>query len=234
MAKPLGPVMRVGVLFSGGKDSCLAQHIAGQHHEVVCLITVLSKNPESYMFHTPNVHMTSLQAEAMGLPIVTRSTAGVKEEELADLKGTISDAVQLHGIEGVVTGAVGSVYQSTRVQRICDEIDLQCLNPLWQMDQLEVLRRVLDLGFEVIISGVFAMPLDEEWLGRTLDEGMVEELGDLQQRYEINPAGEGGELETTVLDGPTFRRRIQVEQASSSFHRDSGVLTIEDARLVEK
>ncbi len=227
-------MMKVGVLFSGGKDSCLAQHIAGHHHEVVCLITVLSKNPESFMFHTPNVHVTSLQAEAMGLPIVTRATAGVKEEELLDLKGAISDAVELHGIEGVVTGSVESVYQATRVQRICDDLGLWCFNPLWQMGQLEVLRRVLDLGFEVIVSGVFAMPLDEDWLGRRLDEGMVAELVELQRRYDISPAGEGGELETTVLDGPTFRRRIQVEQASTSYHRDSGVLTIEDARLVER
>ena len=226
--------MRVGVLFSGGKDSCLAQYVAGDHHEVACLVTVLSENPESYMFHTPNVHLAPLQAEAMGLPIVTRSTAGIKEEELADLRAVIADAARLYGIEGVVTGAVESVYQATRVQRICDDLGLWCFNPLWQMDQRELLQRVLDLGFETVVSGVFAMPMDESWLGRPLDGGMVEELVELQRRYQINPAGEGGELETTVLDGPTFRQRMVIERATGSFQRDSGVYVIEDARLVAK
>ena len=84
--------MRLGVLFSGGKDSTLALHLAAEKEEVVCLITVVSKNQESYMFHTPNIDVTVLQAEALGLPLVSVATEGQKEEELADLERAIAEA----------------------------------------------------------------------------------------------------------------------------------------------
>lgn len=78
--------MRLGVLFSGGKDSTLALHKAGEKEEVVCLITIFSQNKESFMFHTANIDITALQAEALGLPLVQKVTAGKPEEELEDLE----------------------------------------------------------------------------------------------------------------------------------------------------
>src|SRR5665811_788348 len=98
--------MRLGVLFSGGKDSTFALHLAAQKEEVSCLITVVSKNKESYMFHTPNIDVTVLQAEALGLPLVSVVTEGKKEEELVDLEKAIIDAKSKFQIDGVVTGAV--------------------------------------------------------------------------------------------------------------------------------
>ncbi len=74
--------MNLCVLFSGGKDSTLALHIAAQKETVACLITVESKNVESFMFHTPNIDMTTMQAEALGLPLVKVETEGQKEAEL--------------------------------------------------------------------------------------------------------------------------------------------------------
>ena len=59
--------MRLGVLFSGGKDSTLALHLAAEKEEVICLITVVSKNPESYMFHTPNIDVTALAGRGVGV-----------------------------------------------------------------------------------------------------------------------------------------------------------------------
>ena len=72
--------MRLAVLFSGGKDSCFAYYKTIGTEEVVCLITLISRNPESYMFHTPNIHLTKVQAEAIGLPLLAVETEGRKEE----------------------------------------------------------------------------------------------------------------------------------------------------------
>ena len=156
--------MRLGVLFSGGKDSTLALHLASEKEQVVCLITVVSKNPESYMFHTPNIDVTALQAEALELPLVSVVTEGQKEEELADLEKAIAQAKSKYQIEGVVTGAVESVYQASRVQRICNKLDLWCFNPLWKHDQQALLETLVEKEFKVIISGIFAYPLDENGL----------------------------------------------------------------------
>src|SRR4030066_993868 len=160
--------MKLGVLFSGGKDSTLALHMTAEHEEATCLITLVSKNSESYMFHTPNIHITALQAETVGLPLVSKVTEGKKEEELKDLEQAIKDAITDHDIEGVVTGAVESVYQAERVQRICNHLGIWCFNPLWKRNQKRLLEELVEKRFNVIISGIFAYPLDETWLGKKL------------------------------------------------------------------
>jgi len=226
--------MKLGVLFSGGKDSVFACHLAKQKEEVACLITIISQNPDSYMFHTPNIRCTDLQAEAMGIPILSWTTAGRKEEELYDLAAAISAAIERYAIEGIVTGAIESVYQASRVQRICRDLGLWCCSPLWQANQVDYLYRLIREGFSVIISGVYAYPLDASWLGQTLNEERIRILQSLQKRYKINPSGEGGELETFVVDGPLFRQRIEIRKASQIYAHHRGQFIIEKAGLAEK
>ncbi|MBU7019136.1 MAG: TIGR00289 family protein [Theionarchaea archaeon] len=226
--------MKLGALFSGGKDSAYALWKAMETDEVVCLISVVSKNEESYMFHTPNIGITEVQAKATGLPLVKTFTEGVKEEELKDLKRVIEKANEMYGIEGVVTGAVESVYQATRIQRVCDELDLWCFNPLWLKDQIELLREIVENQFQVIISGIFAYPLDESWLGKMIDNNTIEKLIELKERYQISPSGEGGEIETTVLDAPFFMKRILVEDFEVKIDKYSGIYIMKNVELVEK
>ena len=226
--------MRLGVLFSGGKDSTLAMHMAAQKEEVACLITLRSKNPESYMFHTPNIDVTGLQAESLGLPLVSVTTEGQKEAELVDLKLAIDKAKAEFSLDGVVTGAVESVYQASRVQSICHNLDLWNFNPLWKHDQKKLLETIVAQNFNVIISGIFAYPLDERWLGKQLDSQMIMKLLELQNKYGISPSGEGGEIETTVLDAPLFRKRVEILDSSISARGNSGVFFIKKARLVPK
>jgi diphthine-ammonia ligase len=226
--------MRLGVLFSGGKDSTLALHLAAEKEQVSCLITLVSKNPESYMFHTPNIDMTALQAETLGLPLVSVATAGNKEEELLDLKKAIAQAKTQFKLDGVVTGAVESVYQASRIQRLCHDLDLWSFNPLWKCNQKNLLEILIVRRFQVLISGVFAYPLDEKWLGKQLDSAMIGRLIELQEKYGISPSGEGGEIETTVLDAPLFKKRIEILESEISARGNSGVYRIKQSQLVPK
>ena len=226
--------MKLAVLFSGGKDSCLAMHKAMKDNQIVCLISLISKNKESYMFHTPNIEITKAQAEAIGLPLIEHETEGEKEEELKDLKEAIKKAKEEYNIEGIVTGAIGSVYQASRIQKICNELGLECVNPLWQKDQIELLNEIVDKKFEVIISGVFAYPLGKELLGKKIDGNVIAKLKEMQEKYEINPAGEGGEIETTVLDAPFFKKKIEVADYEISYKNNSGVFIIKNIKILEK
>ncbi len=229
--------MRLGVLFSGGKDSTYALYKAmkaNDDNDAICLISVISKNPESYMFHTPNIHLVELQAKAIGLPLVKKETTGVKEEELDDLKQALAEAKKNHKIQGVVTGAVESVYQSLRIKKLCDELGLECFNPLWKKDQEELLREIVKHRFKVIISGVFAYPLGKEWVGREINDEVINELVALRQKYSISPAGEGGELETTVLDAPFFKKKINIVESDVAGESNSFVFRIKRAELIEK
>ncbi|MEM2916231.1 MAG: diphthine--ammonia ligase [Candidatus Woesearchaeota archaeon] len=226
--------MKVGVLFSGGKDSTLAMIKVMKEHKIVCLITVVSENPESFMFHTPNIHIADLQAQAIGLPLVKVLTNGVKEKELEDLKKVIEEAKQKFGIEGIVTGAVKSAYQAERIKKICSELGIACINPLWQMDQIQLLKEVVESGIQVIISGVFAEPLGKELLGKPVDYAMIEILKKAAQTHKINPAGEGGEIETTILDAPFFKKKIIIKKSRIEYKDFAGVYRIEFAELVDK
>jgi diphthine-ammonia ligase len=226
--------MRVGVLFSGGKDSALALYKARKFHDVVCLISLVSINPESYMFHVPNIELTKMQAKAIGLHLLRKTTKGEKEDELQDLMEILSVAKAKLRIEGVVTGAIKSVYQASRIQRICSDLDLWCFNPLWLKDQVDILNELVQRGFKTVVSGVFAFPLDESFLGKEIDDEMIGRLQEFFEEYALNPAGEGGEMETTVTDAPFFKKRIEILDFDVSFKNNSGVFKIKKASLVAK
>ncbi len=203
--------MRIGVLFSGGKDSTLAAFLAKQDgHELVCCISMISENPDSYMFHTPSIAKTEKQAEVMGLPLLTCATKGEKEKELVDLVAALKNAKEKYNIEAITTGAVQSVYQASRIQKICDDLGIKCINPLWQMDSIELLELLLKHNFEVIVIGIAAYPLDDSWLGRTINKQFIEDMKKMEKQYGISPAGEGGEFESFVLNCPLFKKPLNV------------------------
>tara|TARA_Y100000310_G_C20592158_1_gene768640 strand:+ start:720 stop:1328 length:609 start_codon:yes stop_codon:yes gene_type:complete len=202
--------MKLALLFSGGKDSTYAGYLAKKlNYNITCLISIISKNPDSYMFHTPKITLTSDQAKLMKLPIITKKTLGTKEEELKDLEQAIEQAKEKYQVEGIITGAVESVYQASRVQRICDKLNIECFNPLWQKPQIELLQDLLKNKFEVIITKVAAEGLTEDHLGKTLDKNLIKELIELEKKYKINPAGEGGEYETLVINCPLFSKKLK-------------------------
>lgn len=203
--------MKLGILFSGGKDSCYAAYLAKQEgNELVCLISILSENLDSYMFHTPNIKLVEKQAKVMELPIVIKWTKGVKEKELKELELAISEAKEKYGIEGIVTGALHSDYQATRIQKICDKLELKCINPLWHKDEFEYLQELINNKFKVIITCVAGEGLDDKWLGREIDNKFVEDVKILHDKYKIHPAGEGGEFESFVIGCPLFKKELKI------------------------
>ncbi|HIG95114.1 MAG: hypothetical protein QT05_C0050G0038 [archaeon GW2011_AR13] len=220
--------MKVAVLFSGGKDSCMASYLAKEAgHELSCLISIVSENKESYMFHTPSIEKTKKQAEVMQIPLIIQKTKGKKEIELKDLKKAIKKAKDEYHIGGIVTGALQSIYQASRIQKICNELDLECFNPLWQKDEFEYLHEIINLKFKVIIVGVFAYPLDESWLGKEINEEFIDKVKKLNQKYQIHPAGEGGEFETFTLNCPLFKKSLNITDKKISGEKNSWRMEID-------
>ena len=138
-------------------------------------------------------------------------TKGKKEKELIDLERAIKLARKDYDISGVVSGAVESVYQASRIEKICNKLKIECFNPLWQKNQLELLEDLIKNKFEVIVVGVFAYPFDEKWLGRKIDMKFINEIKKLQKKYKINVAGEGGEFESFVLNCKLFKKKLIIK-----------------------
>ncbi len=226
--------MNAAVLFSGGKDSTMAVYKAMEDgNEVKYLFSMISENPHSYMYHVPNIHITELSAQAMEIPLIKGVTKGEEEKEVEDLKSALIELKSL-GVEAIYSGALYSVYQKSRIDKLCSELGLESIAPLWQRDSEEYMRELIELGFEIILTGVAAEGLDESWLGRKVDEESLEELLKLNEKYRINIAFEGGEAETLVLDCPIFKKKIEIIESDKKWSFDNGFLDIKKAILVDK
>ncbi|MGZ7117251.1 MAG: diphthine--ammonia ligase, partial [Methanobacterium sp.] len=195
--------------------------------------SLISDNPSSYMFHVANIHVAELLAEAMGINFIQKVTKGIKEEELEDLTEILGN-LKDNGVEAIYSGALHSVYQKSRIDNICDELGLKSCAPLWHRDPEEYIKEIINLGFEVIITSVSAEGLDKSWLGKKIDFDVLNEIKDLNKKYGIHMAFEGGEAETLVLDGPIFKKRIKIVESETIWDRDSGYFLIKDAVLVDK
>lgn len=225
--------MKLAALFSGGKDSTFSIYLAKQAgHVVKYLCTVISENPDSFMYHTPNIGMTFLQSQCLGIRLVSIKSSGEKEKEVGDLKKLLKGLE----IEGVLAGAIASKYQYERVKKVCDDLSLNVVAPLWGANQEQTVKKMIEAGVEIILTAVAAEGLGEKWLGKKIDLKALKELKRLHKKYGINIAGEGGEYESLVLDCPLYKKRIEITDSEKVWDgkTNSGKLIIRDAKLSEK
>ncbi len=222
--------MRVVVLYSGGKDSHYALiKTLESGHQVVCLITVVSRNVESYMFHTSNIRWSLLHGEALGIHQMTIEVSGEKELEVAE----VITALKRGDCEfdAIVSGTVASMYQKKRIDQIAGELGVTHIAPLWSYNQEKLLREeVRQMKF--VITAAMAMGLGARHLGIVVTPEVAEELISLSRKYGFSPVGEGGEFETYVVESPLFAIEISGE---SRWHTAGwGYYEIRDAKILKR
>ena len=215
--------MRLASLYSGGKDSTFALYLAEQMgHDVPYLVNVVPKDAASWIFHTPNLSAVPLMAESMGRTLVTAPSSGTEEGDMDGLRRALEGL----DVEGVVSGAVWSDYQWDRMNVVCGELGLKFVAPLWRKDQDTVMSQFLDSGIRAVIVGCYAEGLGEEWLGREIDAGAVEELKAVRARTGISIMGEGGEYESMTIDSPMHSFPLEVESSERDWSRTGGTLRV--------
>ena len=127
------------------------------------------------MFHYPNVRWTELQAKALRLPYTIIRTSGKKEKELKDLEKGLKGLKRTKKIEAIISGAIASKYQKDRIERISKRLGIKSIVPLWNEDQVEVVKKEIT-SFEIIITACHAMGFNKEWLGRKMNQRTLNEL----------------------------------------------------------
>jgi len=230
-------------LFSGGKDSSWALYRALERGLPVERLVTVHPEGDSYMYHVPATELAGLAAESIGIPLVdvrpddfaagtVRDAGAQGDAELEPLEAALCalDERLARGLSGVTAGAVESEYQTSRIEAMCDRLDVELFAPLWQRDPETLAGEMLEAGFEIRIVRVAAAGLDESWLGRTLDEDALADLVALNEDYGVHVLGEGGEFETLVTDGPHMDRPIGLD-AAVEWDGTRGQLRIEDAWL---
>jgi len=228
--------MKLAALFTGGKDSTYAIYLAKQQgHQTTCLITLKSKNPYSYMFHTPAIELTELQAKAMELPLITQETKGEKEKELKDLEKAIKRAQQNFHFEALLTGALFSEYQRSRIEKIAQKLNLKVFSPLWHLNQEKEMWEIINNNFKFILTSIAAEGLDKSWLNNIITKRELDKLKELNVKIGFNIAFEGGEAESLVLDCPLFKKKLIIKEAEIlEENKNTARLIIKKAKLIEK
>jgi diphthine-ammonia ligase len=221
----LKSLFNLGVLFSSGKDSTYSAYLM-RDYNLACLITIKSENQDSYMFHTPAIDLTKLQAKSMNLPLVIGKTKGKKEIELKDLEKTIKKAKKKYDLHGIATGALYSNYQRERIEKICEKLGLMVFSPLWHIDQEEYVETLIKSEFKIMIASVAAQGLTDKHVGKIIDTSFLNHLKKLNQKVGLNVAGEGGEYESIVLDCPLFTKQIKLDYKIVKDHHSARLVVV--------
>lgn len=217
---------KVFTSWSGGKDCCLALHRAVTGGlDVRYLANMVTENGKRSCSHGIAAAVIKKQAEALGIPIVQRHTTNDTYEAV------FTDTLKGFKREGITGGVFGDIdFNPHRewIERVCAGAGITPRLPLWQESQQKLMEEFIDAGFKAVVVAVKADILGKEVLGRTVDRKFLAYISGLNKN--ITPCGEAGEFHTLVVDGPIFKKRVEIvatEKVSRGDHHFLEILKIE-------
>ena len=220
------------LLFTGGKDSCLALLKARQNgYDIKYLLAILPSSFDSWMWHKPFLALLNAQAKALGIPLITQKSKTQKEKEVLDLEKLLKKAKD---IDYVLTGGIASNYQRERIEKTAKKFNLKVVNPLWGMKAIDVWQESLKNKFEIILTKIACEGIGPEWLGKIIDKKLFNELTELSKKYGFSLEFEGGGAETEVLDMTLFKKKIEIDFETKSETPYRHFLIIKKATLKNK
>ncbi len=225
--------MKLACLFSGGKDSTYAIHLAKkQGHDVVCLLSVFPKSEESHLLHHPNLKWSKLQSESMNVPqLIIHSDTDETSDELIAIEKLLQNAKDQFQIDGLVHGGIKSNFQKEKFETLCLKLNLVCIAPLWEMDPKKYMNELIDSNFDFMMITVSSDGLDDQWLGKLISKSDIAILNRLSNKFGFNLNFEGGEAETFVVNCPLFSNPIKVNEFTKNWDGYRGRFEIVDAEL---
>jgi uncharacterized protein (TIGR00290 family) len=222
--------MKVAAAWSGGKDSCFACYKAINQGLDVSHILTFMENSRRSNFHALSFEVLDAQSDCIGIPLITKKTSSGSYE--ADFKDVLA-LLKAAGVDGLVTGDIFDValHEPGWLDRVCREVGVKPVKPLWAGDTLQIMNDFLSEGFEAVVVRTKLDVLGEEWLGRKVDRQF---LSDLLKLGKVDPCGEKGEYHTVVTDGPLFRKRINVVEGKKSSKAGYGLFDVKRFEVVPK
>jgi len=190
--------------WSGGKDACLAYYKAMlEGYDITYLVNFISKENKKVSFHGTEARLIQLQAEAIGIPLLQKETT--KDGYEQEFKEAVRSLIPT-GIKGMIFGDIHLIDHGDWVGRVCRDLGIEAVEPLWGRSTEDILADFIDAGFEAVIVSTRSEFIGEEWLGRKVDREFLKYLKD----NNLDACGENGEYHTLVVNGPIFRKRIEI------------------------
>ena len=226
--------MKLIASWSGGKEGCFAVYKAiGQGNDVTRLVNFISRDYRRVSFHGTRAHLIQRQAVAIGIRLAQYSVPTDMALYEQRFKRAVSSLVR-KGAEGMVFGDIYIEEQRDWVERVCQEIGIKPVLPLWGMSPEQVLTDFIEAGFVAIIIAAKADIFSEEWLGRKIDDSFIADLKALNQGWGVDVCGERGEFHTLVVDGPMFQKRLDVVRGIKILRNNYWFLDIPRCRVRPK
>jgi len=220
---------KVFVSWSGGKDGCLALYrVLRAGMDVRRLANMVSEDGVRSRSHGIRAAVIKKQAEAMGISIVQRPTADDTYE------ASFIEMLQEFKRDGIECGVFGDIdFPPHRewVENVCRRAGLAAHLPLWQESQAKLLEEFIEAGFQAVVVVVKAGLLGKELLGRAIDKDF---LALMQNTKGVTPCGEAGEYHTLVVDGPVFKKRLDIVGSEIVTRGEHHFLEILETRLKTK
>lgn len=215
--------------WSGGKDSCLAMYKAMQDNYSISYISnTISRDFKRVRFHGLSAEFIQAQSKALGIPLLQQETSeeNYKAEFIQNLKKGVKN-----GIDAVVFGDIHLEDCLAWAKEVCNEVELKCLEPLWKTPQIKIIEELISCGFEAIVVSTQEDILGKEWVGRKIDKKFLKEI---KKHKNVDPCGENGEYHTAVLNGPVFKKKIEILKSKKIKIGNYYFLNIQEYRLIPK
>lgn len=212
--------------WSGGKDGCFACYEAmRQGYKVTYLVNFITQGHHRVSFHGTDTKLIQLQSQAIGIPLLQKETTWNRYEQ--EFKEAVRSLVP-KGIKGMIFGDIYLQEHLDWVERVCGDIGIEAVLPLWGRKTKEIVADFIDSGFEAVIVSAKSNLIDREWMGHNVDMDFINYLSE----RDIDPCGENGEYHTLVVDGPIFKSRIEIRQSSIIRRNSYWLLDTSQYRLV--
>lgn len=226
--------MDVAILYSGGKDSTLAiEHALRKKWNIKYLLSVKPNRTDCFLFHFATVEFTKELSEVLGLKHIytTCEVADpVKEAEI------VKEIVAKNPVDAVLLGGIG--LQETQIRSIRDALfplGIEVFATHTGLDEEDLLKEMINKGYEIVMTEIAADGLDESWLGKKIDKDTINDLKKLSIKYGFNLLGEGGSYNSLVIDGPIFSKKLDILDSEKIMEgKNSGYLLVKKIKLLAK
>jgi len=172
------------------------------------LLNFVSREFNRCCFHGIPADLLKRQAERVGIPLVQRPVSPDMQKYEEEFKEAVT-ALKKEGIGQMVFGDIYLLDHQSWVERVCRDLDIVPLEPLWNIPAQKIVEEFIDLGFKAVIVSCKADVLGREFIGRVIDRDVVREMA----ARGVCPCGENGEYHTLVVDGPLFKSPIEIVES---------------------
>ncbi len=189
------------LLFTGGKDSCLAL----LKTKPSLLLAVIPKNSDSLLFHKPNEKILRQQAKLCKLPLIIEEGDGNK----VFIK--LMRKAREKGVTKIIAGTFASDYQKDLTEKIARELGMKAEFPLWHKNPEKLWKEMIKKRMKVILVKIASEGIGKKWLGKVIGKKELKELIKLQKKYKFCLMGEGGDFETLCIKMPGWKKHMRIK-----------------------